>query len=74
MSMQVFPLLMEKCSPGEQSQLIWQYMCSVPTILLEEFLPWTTLYLSSDQKLDVLNCVKVIVPKERLLQEVEPKL
>ncbi|XP_041998029.1 zinc finger protein BRUTUS-like At1g74770 [Salvia splendens] len=67
---QVFPLLMEKCSPEEQSQLVWQYMCSVPTILLEEFLPWMTLYLSSDQKIDVLNCVEVIIPKERLLQEV----
>ncbi|XP_057806356.1 zinc finger protein BRUTUS-like At1g74770 [Salvia miltiorrhiza] len=67
---QVFPLLMEKCSREEQSQLIWQYMCSVPTILLEEFLPWMTLYLSTDEKVDVLHCIKLIVPKERLLQEV----
>lgn len=68
--MQVFPLLIKKCSAEKQSQLVWQYMCSVPTILLEEFLPWTTLYLTSDEKLDVLECLKLIVPKERLLQEV----
>ncbi|KAG6403986.1 hypothetical protein SASPL_136220 [Salvia splendens] len=67
---QVFPLLIEKCSVKEQSHLVWQYMCSVPTILLEEFLPWTTLYLSSDEKLDVQHCLKLIVPNERLLQEV----
>ncbi|XP_042017262.1 zinc finger protein BRUTUS-like At1g18910 isoform X2 [Salvia splendens] len=67
---QVFPLLIEKCSAEEQSHLVWQYMCSVPTILLEEILPWTTFYLSSDEKLDVLHCIKLIVPNERLLQEV----
>ncbi|KAL1541564.1 zinc finger protein BRUTUS-like [Salvia divinorum] len=67
---QIFPLLMEKCSPEAQSKLVWQYMCSVPTMLLEEFLPWTTLYLSSYEKLDVLYCIQLMVPKERLLQEV----
>ncbi|XP_047955559.1 zinc finger protein BRUTUS-like At1g74770 isoform X1 [Salvia hispanica] len=67
---QVFPLLIEKCSVEEQSHLVWQYMCTVPTILLEEFLPWTTRYLSSDEKLDVQHCIKLIVPNERLLQEV----
>lgn len=71
---QVFPLLIEKCSVEEQSHLVWQYMCTVPTILLEEFLPWTTRYLSSDEKLDVQHCIKLIVPNERLLQEVYPNL
>ncbi|KAH6799025.1 hypothetical protein C2S51_035509 [Perilla frutescens var. frutescens] len=67
---QVFPLVMEKFTPEEQTQLVWQYMCSVPTILLEEFLPWMTDCLTSDEKLDVLHCIELIMPKERLLQEV----
>lgn len=72
--MQVFPLVIDKFSPEEQCQLVWQYMCSVPTILLEEFFPWMTLHLTPDEKLGVLYCVKLIVPKERLLQEVDSKL
>ncbi|KAI3454605.1 hypothetical protein Pfo_011268 [Paulownia fortunei] len=67
---QVFPLLMEKFTSEEQSKLVWQYMCSVPIILLEEFFPWMTRCLTSDEKLDVLHCIKLIIPKERLLQEV----
>ncbi|KAL8457297.1 hypothetical protein ACS0TY_034416 [Phlomoides rotata] len=67
---QVFPLLMEKITAEEQSQLVWQYMCSVPIMILEEFLPWMILHLTSDEKLDVLNCITLIIPKERLLQEV----
>lgn len=74
MLMQVFPLVMEKFTPEEQSQLVWQYMCSVPTVLLEDFLPWMTLHITPDEKLDVLRCMKLIIPKERLLQEVDPKL
>lgn len=72
--MQVFPLVIEKFSPEEQCQLVWQYMCSVPTILLEEFFPWMILHLTPDEKLGLLHCVKLIVPKERLLQEVDSKL
>ncbi|KAL0342751.1 UNVERIFIED_CONTAM: Zinc finger protein BRUTUS-like [Sesamum calycinum] len=67
---QVFPLVKQKFTSEQQSQLVWQYMCSVPVILLEEFLPWMTLYLTSDEKLDVLGCIKLITPKERILQEV----
>ncbi|XP_011071734.1 zinc finger protein BRUTUS-like At1g18910 isoform X1 [Sesamum indicum] len=67
---QVFPLVKQKFTSEQQSQLVWQYMCSVPIILLEEFLPWMTLYLTSDEKLDVLGCIKLITPKERILQEV----
>ncbi|CAA2997772.1 zinc finger protein BRUTUS-like At1g74770 isoform X1 [Olea europaea var. sylvestris] len=67
---QVFPLLMQKFSSTEQAQLVWRYMCSVPIILLEEFLPWMTSSLSSNEQLDVISCIEVIVPKERLLQEV----
>ncbi|KAG8379106.1 hypothetical protein BUALT_Bualt07G0053600 [Buddleja alternifolia] len=67
---QVFPLVMQEFTSDEQSQLVWQYMCSVPITLLEDFLPWMTLYLSSEEKLDVLQCIELIIPKERLLQEV----
>lgn len=74
MSMQVFPLLMQKFTSDEQSQLVWQYMCSVPIILLEDFFPWMTLYLTSDEKLDVIHCINLIIPKDRLLQEVDYKL
>ncbi|KAK4437122.1 Zinc finger protein BRUTUS-like [Sesamum alatum] len=67
---QVFPLVKQKFTSEQQSQLVWQYMCSVPIILLEEFLPWMTLYLTSDEKLDIIGCIKLITPKERILQEV----
>lgn len=74
MSVQVFPLVMKKFTSEEQSQLVWQYMCSVPTVLLEDFLPWMSLYITPDEKLDVLHCIKLIMPEERLLQEVDPNL
>lgn len=74
MWMQIYPLLMDKCSPEEQSKLVWRYMCSFPTMLLEEFLHWTTLYLTSYVKLDVLHCIQLMVPKERQLQEVDSML
>ncbi|KAL2515948.1 zinc ion binding [Forsythia ovata] len=67
---QVFPLLLQKFSSTEQAQLVWRYMCSVPIILLEEFFPWMTSSLSSNEQLDVISCMEVIIPKERLLQEV----
>ncbi|KAL0318329.1 UNVERIFIED_CONTAM: Zinc finger protein BRUTUS-like [Sesamum angustifolium] len=67
---QIFPLVKQKFTSEQQSQLVWQYICSVPVILLEKFLPWMTLYLTSDEKLDVLGCIKLITPKERILQEV----
>ncbi|KAK6123026.1 hypothetical protein DH2020_043242 [Rehmannia glutinosa] len=68
---QVFPLLMQNFTSEEQSKLVWQYMCSVPTILLEEFLPWMTLHLTSEENLDVLHCIKLITPKEKILQEIK---
>lgn len=68
--LQIFPLLVQQFSPKEQAKLVWQYLCSVPIILLEEFLPWLTTTLSSDQKNDFLECISVIVPDEKLLQEV----
>ncbi|XP_051136609.1 zinc finger protein BRUTUS-like At1g74770 [Andrographis paniculata] len=67
---QVFPMLMEKFTSEEQSQLVWQYMCSVPFMLLEDFFPWTAHHLSSHEKLDLEHCIRLIMPKEMLLQEV----
>ncbi|KZV21692.1 hypothetical protein F511_02850 [Dorcoceras hygrometricum] len=67
---QVFPLLKQNFTSEEQAQLVWQYMCSVPVILLEEFLPWMTFHLSEDEKLEVLDCVKVVISREIPLQKV----
>ncbi|KAA8542369.1 hypothetical protein F0562_023494 [Nyssa sinensis] len=67
---QVFPLLIKQFSPKEQSSLVWQFMCSVPVMLLEDFLPWMTSFLSPDELVDALRCIKEVVPKEKLLQEV----
>ncbi|KAF8390297.1 hypothetical protein HHK36_024822 [Tetracentron sinense] len=67
---QVFPLLMQHFSFKEQASLVWQFMCSVPIMLLEDFLPWMTSYLSPDEQDDVLHCIEEVVPKEKLLQEV----
>ncbi|KAK9090598.1 hypothetical protein Sjap_023775 [Stephania japonica] len=67
---QVFPLLIQHFSFKEQALLVWQFICSVPVTLLEEFLPWMTSYLPDHEQLDVVNCLKVVIPKEKLLQEV----
>ncbi|CAN4088160.1 unnamed protein product [Withania somnifera] len=31
---------MKRFSSKEQARLVWQYLCSVPLLLLEDFLPW----------------------------------
>ncbi|KAK9114036.1 hypothetical protein Syun_020833 [Stephania yunnanensis] len=67
---QVFPLLIQCFSFKEQALLVWQFICSVPVTLLEDFLPWMTSYLPDHEQLDVVNCLKMVVPKEKLLQEV----
>eukprot|EP00268_Persea_americana_P069251 TRINITY_DN980_c0_g1_i2.p1 TRINITY_DN980_c0_g1~~TRINITY_DN980_c0_g1_i2.p1 ORF type:complete len:1235 (+),score=218.82 TRINITY_DN980_c0_g1_i2:393-4097(+) len=67
---QVFPLLMQRLSFKEQASLVWQFICSVPVILLEDFLPWMMSYLSVREHADAIFCIKEIIPKERLLQEV----
>lgn len=72
--MQVFPLLMQRLSFKEQASLVWQFICSVPVILLEDFLPWMMSYLSVREHADAIFCIKEIIPKERLLQEVEADL
>lgn len=68
--MQVFPLLVQRFSSEEQASLVWQFMSSVPVMLLEDFLPWMASYLSLDEQADIMLCIKEVVPKEELLQEV----
>ncbi|CAI0399161.1 unnamed protein product, partial [Linum tenue] len=65
---QVFPLLVERFSPVEQASLVWQFLCSIPVILLEDLLPWM-ISLSPENHIDVALCIKEIVP-EGSLQEV----
>ncbi|KFK41911.1 hypothetical protein AALP_AA2G188400 [Arabis alpina] len=67
---QVFPLLIEKFSFQEQASLVWQFICSVPVMLLEDFLPWMMSYLSHEEKIEVVNCMKDVVPTEDSLQQV----
>ncbi|KAL5976686.1 hypothetical protein ACLOJK_021019 [Asimina triloba] len=54
----------------EQSLLVWQFICSVPIMLLEDFLPWMMSHLSVDEQTDILHSIDKIVPEEKLLREV----
>ncbi|KAG2407693.1 Zinc finger protein [Vigna angularis] len=67
---QVFPLLMEKLSTEEQASLVWQFICSVPIMLLEEVLPWMVSFLSASKQSEVTQCLNEIAPMEKALQEV----
>ncbi|KAK2965932.1 hypothetical protein RJ640_005348 [Escallonia rubra] len=67
---QVFPLLMKKFSSEEQASLVWQFMCSIPVMLLEKILQWITFSLSPDDQFDVERCIKEVVLKDKLLEEV----
>ncbi|KAJ8559894.1 hypothetical protein K7X08_003952 [Anisodus acutangulus] len=67
---QIFPLMMQKFSSKEQARLVWQYLCSVPLMILEDFMPWLTASLSSDEKTDFLNFVHLVLPGEKLIHEV----
>ncbi|CAH2067293.1 unnamed protein product [Thlaspi arvense] len=67
---QVFPLLIEKFSFKEQASLVWQFLCSVPVMVLEDFLPWMMSYLSHEEKTEVESCIKDVVPAEDSLQQV----
>ncbi|XP_004301304.1 PREDICTED: uncharacterized protein LOC101310711 [Fragaria vesca subsp. vesca] len=67
---QVFPLLLQQFSPKEQASLVWQYMCSIPVVLLEDLLPWMISSLQNDEEEEVIRCIKEIVPDEKHLQEV----
>lgn len=67
---QVFPLLTRQFSTQEQASFVWQFICSVPMILLEDFFRWMNSFLSRDERENVLQCIKEVVPKDLLLQEV----
>ncbi|CAN4099343.1 unnamed protein product [Withania somnifera] len=67
---QIFPLMVQKFSPKEQARLVWQYLCSVPLMILEDFMPWLTASLSSHEKADFLKFIHIVVPEEKLIQEV----
>ncbi|KAJ6375816.1 hypothetical protein OIU77_000723 [Salix suchowensis] len=67
---QVFPLLIEKFSVEEQASLIWQFICSIPVNMLAEFLPWLSSSISPVEYQDMLKCLSMIIPKEKLLQQV----
>lgn len=68
--LQIFPLLIEHISAKEQASLVWQFMCSVPIVLMEDMLPWTLSFLSPQERVEVTNCIKEIVPEEKSLHEV----
>ncbi|KAL1812482.1 hypothetical protein ACET3Z_022547 [Daucus carota] len=66
---QVFPLLMQQFSSEKQAAYIWQFMCSIPVTLLEDFLPWIISILSSREQIEFMHCIEKVAPKEKLLQE-----
>ncbi|KAL4398720.1 hypothetical protein HN51_003321 [Arachis hypogaea] len=67
---QVFPLVIQKLPTEEQASLVWQFICSVPIILLEELLPWMVSFLSEEKQAEVTQCINEIAPMEKTLQEV----
>ncbi|GKV23570.1 hypothetical protein SLEP1_g33279 [Rubroshorea leprosula] len=67
---QVFPLLIEKFSLEEQASLVWQFLCSIPVNMMQEFLPWLSSSISSDEYQDMRKCLSKIVPEEKILQQV----
>ncbi|XP_062232065.1 zinc finger protein BRUTUS-like isoform X2 [Phragmites australis] len=67
---QVFPLLIKKFSHEEQADLVWQFLCSIPVNMMAEFLPWLSASVSPDEHRDILDCLRKIVPEEKLLQEI----
>ncbi|MCO5596270.1 hypothetical protein L7F22_050330 [Adiantum nelumboides] len=67
---QVFPLLMELLSCEEQSALVWQFICSIPVNLMENFLPWLASCLSDGEREEMIACVHNVVPSASLLQQI----
>ncbi|XP_027329762.1 zinc finger protein BRUTUS-like At1g18910 isoform X3 [Abrus precatorius] len=67
---QVFPLLMQKLSTKEQASLVWQFICSVPIMLLEEIFPWMVSFLSANKQTEFAQSLNEIAPMEKELQEV----
>ncbi|XVF54236.1 hypothetical protein PTKIN_Ptkin05aG0164300 [Pterospermum kingtungense] len=67
---QVFPLLLNQFSSQEQASLVWQFIGSIPVILLQDFLPWMISFFLPDEQEEITNFIKEVVPKEKSLQEV----
>ncbi|KAF3628022.1 putative HBS1-like protein-like [Capsicum annuum] len=67
---QVFPLLIEKFSMDEQASLVWQFLCSIPVNMMKKFLPWLLSSISPGEHKDMQKCLSMIIPKEKLLQQV----
>lgn len=61
---------MQKLSTKEQALLVWQFICSVPVMLLQELLPWMVSFLSADKQAEVRQCLYEIAPMEKELQQV----
>ncbi|XP_009769600.1 zinc finger protein BRUTUS-like At1g74770 isoform X4 [Nicotiana sylvestris] len=67
---QIFPLMIQQFTSKEQARLVWQYLCSVPLMILQDFMPWLTASLSSDEKADFLNFIHLVLPEEKLIHKV----
>ncbi|XP_021761695.1 zinc finger protein BRUTUS-like At1g18910 isoform X1 [Chenopodium quinoa] len=67
---QVFPLLVSQFSDEEQGFLLWQLMCSVPVVLMEDLFPWLACFLAPEEQFDLKHTMKKIVPQDKMLQEV----
>ncbi|XVF09170.1 hypothetical protein REPUB_Repub07fG0068500 [Reevesia pubescens] len=67
---QVFPLLVKQFSYQEQASLVWQFIGSIPLILLQDFLPWMMSFFHPDEQEEITNFIKEVLQKEKLVQEV----
>ncbi|KAK4750413.1 hypothetical protein SAY87_003895 [Trapa incisa] len=66
----LFPLQMKKFSSEEQAPLVWQFLCSVPIMILESILPWMISFLSPEERDHLVLCIKdTTVHKEEPLQK-----
>lgn len=70
LSLQVFPLLIDKFSFEEQADLVWQFLCNMPVNMMVVFLPWLTATVSPDEHKDIIKCLHKIIPSEELFQQV----
>ncbi|KAI5083971.1 hypothetical protein GOP47_0000140 [Adiantum capillus-veneris] len=67
---QVFPLLLKHFNVEEQATLVWQFLCRIPVSLLQKLLPWIAASLSEVEHESMVTCMKAIIPKDDLLQNV----
>ncbi|PRQ56197.1 putative aminoacyltransferase, E1 ubiquitin-activating enzyme [Rosa chinensis] len=67
---QIIPLLIQKFSVEEQASLVWKLLSSIPTNIVAKLIPWLASSLSLDECQHLYKCLSMIVPAEKLLQEV----